>query len=357
MASLTNTVRPVRVAVVGATGYGGAELLRHLLVHPHVRVTRLVAKDNLGKPLGDVHLSLAPLTDLRIEDAPPADVAKDADLVCVGLPHKVSAPVVDAYCQLGVAVVDLAGDHRLRDRAAYERYYEAVHPHPARLGTFAYGLPELYRSSIAQARHVASPGCFATAIAMALHPLARKGLLHGRVRVTAMTGSSGSGANPAAGTHHPLRAQTLRSYKPLQHQHVPEIEQTLTDQGARDLVLDFVPVSAPLVRGILTTCYAEVAADVSDADLQAALDEAWHGEPLVRVCEARLPEVNAVAGSMYVEVAATWGETVRDGRRTVVMHSAIDNLVKGGAGQAMQSINLMLGCDELLGLRSPSQWP
>jgi N-acetyl-gamma-glutamyl-phosphate/LysW-gamma-L-alpha-aminoadipyl-6-phosphate reductase len=357
MAALAALPIPCRVAVVGATGYGGAELLRHLLVHPAVRVTRLIAKDNLGKRLEHVHLSLAGLTDLVIEDLPPAQVAADADLVFVGLPHKVSAAVVAQYVDLGKAVIDLSGDYRLLDAAAYAKYYEVEHPFAARLGTFVYGLPEMNRAAIAASRQVASPGCFATAITLATLPFAEAGLLRGRLRVTAMTGSSGSGANPVLGTHHPLRAQTLRAYKPLGHQHTPEIEQNLTQAGAEDVVLDFVPVSAPLVRGILTTCYFEVDAAVTSAELTAILRRRYASDRLVRVVDQRLPEVNAVAGSMYCEVAVTAGDVVRDGRRTVVAHSAIDNLIKGGAGQAIQSMNLMLGCDEYSGLLAPSQWP
>ncbi len=349
--------RPCRVAVVGATGYGGAELLRHLLVHPHVQVTRLVAKDNIGKKLGQVHLSLADLTELRIEDLSPAQVAADADLVCVGLPHKVSAAIVAEFVDLGCAVIDLSGDYRLLDKDLYAKFYEAEHPFPERLGSFVYGLPELNRSAIASSRSVASPGCFATAITLALLPFAKAGWLQGRVQVTAMTGSSGSGANPAIGTHHPLRAQNLKAYKPLGHQHVPEIEQTLAQAGAPQLQLEFVPVSAPLVRGILTTCYFEVDAAVDPAALKAALKQTYAGERLVRVLGDRLPEVNAVAGSMYAEVSVTVGDRVVGGKRTVVAHSAIDNLVKGGAGQAIHSLNLMLGCDEYTGLLAPSQWP
>ena len=353
----SNLPRPCRVAIVGATGYGGAELLRHLLVHPHVQVTKLVAKDNIGKKIGQVHLSLAGMTDLRFEDLEPEAVVPHADLVCVGLPHRVSAAIVAKYVDAGVAVVDLSGDYRLLDAGVYERYYEAKHPEPQRLGTFAYGLPELNRAQIATSRHIASPGCFATAITLALLPLAKAGLLQGRVRVAAMTGSSGSGAAPALGTHHPLRAQTLRAYKPLTHQHVPEIEQNLTQQGATDLTLDMVPISAPLVRGILTTCFAEVDASVDPAQIQQLVRDTFAGERLVRVVTDRLPEVNAVAGSMYVEIAVSVGEITAQGRRTVVLHSAIDNLVKGGAGQAVQSINLMLGIDELTGISAPSQWP
>jgi N-acetyl-gamma-glutamyl-phosphate reductase len=307
--------------------------------------------------LDQVHLSLAGMTDLVIEDLTPEVVVQHADLVCVGLPHRVSAPIVARYVDLGVAVVDLSGDYRLLDVGRYEQYYEAKHPEPQRLGSFVYGLPEVNRAQLRGARHVASPGCFATAITLALLPLARAGVLQGRVRVAAMTGSSGSGANPGLGTHHPLRAQTLRPYKPLTHQHVPEIEQTLHAAGARELTLDLVPISAPLVRGILATCFAEVDATIPIETLEQALHDCFAGEKLVRVLTDRLPEVNTVAGSMFVEVAMTVGDVTAAGRRTVVMHSAIDNLVKGGAGQAVQSMNLMLGVPELLGLVAPKPWP
>jgi len=357
MHSISPLPNPCRVAVVGATGYGGAELLRHLLVHPQVQVSKLIAKDNIGKRLDDVHLSLANLTDLVIEDLTPQEVAAHADLVCVGLPHRVSADIVAKYIDLGVAVVDLSGDFRLADLAQYEKYYEAKHSQPQRLGSFCYGMPEMNRAAIAQSRAVASPGCFATAITLALLPFARANLLHGRVRVVAMTGSSGSGANPVLGTHHPLRAQTLRAYKPLTHQHVPEIEQNLHLCGATEVRLDMVPVSAPLVRGILTTCFFEVDANIEVGTLQEILPGAYNNERLIRVLQNRLPEVNAVAGSMFVEIALSIGDLNGNGTRTCVVHSALDNLIKGGAGQAVQSINLMLGLDENFGLLTPSQWP
>lgn len=356
-ASLAHLSRPVRVAIVGATGYGGAEILRLLAPRSDVVLTRLVAKDGIGKKIGDIHLSLAALNLPHVvEDAEPEAVAADADVVLVGLPHRVSAQVGAKYADLGCAVIDLSGDYRLRNLAEYQHFYESQHPHPERLGTFVYGLPEFNRAQIRTSRRIASPGCFATTIAMALWPLARAGKLSGHVQVSAMTGSSGSGANPQAGTHHPLRAQTLRPYKPLTHQHVPEIVQTLTDAGAKALTLDFVPVSAPLVRGILATCFAQVSADIDGPTLSALLHDAYDNERLVRVLDTRLPEVNAVAGSMFVEIAGTVGPAV-DGKRTVVLHAALDNLVKGGAGQAVQSLNVMLGGDEYAGLLAPSQWP
>jgi N-acetyl-gamma-glutamyl-phosphate/LysW-gamma-L-alpha-aminoadipyl-6-phosphate reductase len=260
--------------------------------------------------------------------------------------------------ETGVRIVDLSGDFRLRDPASYETYYGAKHPCPDELtkGTFIYGLPELYRDVIRTARYVASPGCFATTIELALLPLAREGLLAGPVEIVGITGSSGSGAAPSAGTHHPVRASNLRTYKPLEHQHIPEIEQTLSYAGARGLTLRLVPVSAPLSRGIFATCFAHVDEGVGVDALARLYAEAYAREPFVRVPAKRLPEVAAVKGSNYAEVGMRPGD-VHDGKRVLACFGATDNLVKGGAGQAIQSMNLMLGLDERLTLEDPGGWP
>ncbi|MBV9946220.1 MAG: N-acetyl-gamma-glutamyl-phosphate reductase, partial [Myxococcales bacterium] len=232
------------------------------------------------------------------------------------------------------------------------------HPCPEELrkGTFVYGLPELHREAIRKARCVASPGCFATTIELALLPLARAGLLAGPVEIVGITGSSGSGVAPVAGTHHPVRASNLKTYKPLEHQHVPEIVQTLTEAGARDLVLRFVPVSAPLPRGIFATCFAHVDERAGAAEIRSLYADAYAREPFVRVPKKRLPEVVAVKGTNYAEVGIQVGDA-RDGKRTVACFGATDNLVKGGAGQAIQSMNLMLDLDERLTLEDPGGWP
>ena len=219
-----------------------------------------------------------------------------------------------------------------------------------------YGLPELNRAAIREARFVASPGCFATTIELALLPLARAGLLEGIVHVQGITGSSGSGVAPSAGTHHPVRAGNLRTYKPLEHQHVPEIVQTLRAAGARDLALRFVPVSAPLGRGIFATAFVELDEAWTEERLVALYRDAYAGEPFVRVPQRRLPEVAAVSGSNYAEVGVAAGPA-RAGKRTVTLFGATDNLVKGGAGQAIQNMNLMLGLDEKASLADPGPWP
>ena len=339
-----------KAAVIGGSGYGGAELVRRLLMHPDVELARVASIDHVGEPLGAVHPNLDGATDLKFEDLSPAEAAKGCDVALLALPHKVTAAKVPELIAAGVKIVDMSGDFRLRDAAAYEKFYGAKHPHPELLGTFVYGLPELNRTAIKAASYVASPGCFATSMELALMPLARAGLLDGAtVHVTGITGSSGSGIAPAAGTHHPSRAGNLKTYKPLEHQHVPEVVQTLEDGGAKHVELRFVPVSAPLTRGIFTTCFVEL--DVSADKLATLFDESYAREPFTRRPKARLPEVVAVAGSNYCEV----GFTVKN--KTVTCFAAIDNLIKGGAGQAIQNMNLVLGCNERASLEDVGNWP
>ncbi len=345
-----------RAAVIGGSGYGGAEMIRRLLVHPEVTLARVASVDHVGEPLGAAHPSLEGVTDLVFEDLPAAKAAEGVDVVLLGLPHRVSAHKMPEIAASGAKVVDMSGDFRLKDAAAYERWYGQAHPHPELMKEFVYGLPELYRERIRAARFIASPGCFATTIELALLPLARAGLLEGVVHVQGITGSSGSGAAPSAGTHHPVRAGNLRTYKPLEHQHVPEILETLREAGARELTLRFVPVSAPLSRGIFATAFVELPDDFTEARVRKLYEDAFAGEPFVRVPRKRLPEVAAVSGSNYAEVGVAVGPAVK-GRRTAALFGATDNLVKGGAGQAIQNMNLALGLPERAALEDAGPWP
>jgi LysW-gamma-L-alpha-aminoadipyl-6-phosphate/LysW-L-glutamyl-5-phosphate reductase len=352
-------MKRLRAVVIGGSGYGGAEMIRRLLIHPQVELERVVAVDHVGELLGAVHPPLLGRTNLRFENVPPAEAAAGCDVALLGLPHRVSAQHVPALLQTGAKIVDMSGDFRLKDAAAYERYYGAPHPHPELLGTFVYGLPELNRGRIATARAVASPGCFATTIALGLLPLARAGKLSGIVHVVGMTGSSGSGAAPSLGTHHPIRAVNLKPYKVLEHQHTPEIIETLAQAGSLGLDLRFVPVSAPLSRGILATAFVEVPASETPESLTEIFAEQYDREPFVRFVRDRQPEVAAVAGSNSAEVGFTLGAVgdVATGTRTLAIVSAADNLIKGGAGQAIQNMNLMLGLPETMSLEDPGPWP
>jgi N-acetyl-gamma-glutamyl-phosphate reductase len=350
----------VKAVVIGGTGYGGAELLRRLLFHPSVEVARVTSVDNIGKRVGDVHFNLAGVSDLTFQEMPPEKAVEGMDVAFLAMPHKTTAKVVLSILDSGVRIVDLSGDFRLKSAEDYQKYYGAEHPSPKHLtdGLFTYGLPELNRQALAKARYVASPGCFATTISLGLLPLARAGLLTGPVHTVAATGSSGSGANPQLTTHHPLRAANLRTYKPLEHQHVPEILQTLRLAGAKeDTRLEFVPVSAPLPRGIFASSFVHVPASVTAEQLADAWQKAYAGEHFIRVVKGgRQPEVVAVSGGNYVEVGFALGEPT-GGTRRVVCFSALDNLVKGGAGQAIQAFNAMMGYDERTTLAEPGLWP
>ena len=346
-----------KAAIIGGSGYGGAEMARRLLMHPDVELVRVASIDHVGEPLGAVHPNLDGVTDLKLEDVPPAEAARGCDVALLALPHKVTAAKVPELIAAGVKIVDMSGDFRLRDAAAYEKHYGAKHPHPELLGTFVYGLPELNRAAIKTSKYVASPGCYATSMELALMPLAAEGYLDGAViHVTGITGSSGSGIKESAGTHHPSRANNLKTYKPLEHQHVPEVVQTLQDAGAKGIELRFVPVSAPLTRGIFTTCFLELPAEVDAARLAALYDARYGKEPFVRRPKKRLPEVVAVSGSNFAEVGYHVGPAA-GGKRTVACFAAIDNLIKGGAGQAIQNMNLVLGVDERASLEDTGNWP
>jgi len=349
--------RKYKAAIIGGSGYGAGEMLRRLFIHPEVEVVRVASIDHVGKPVWHAHPHLTGLTDLVFEDLAPRDAAQGCDVALLALPHKVTAAKVPELIELGVKIVDMSGDFRLTDPVAYQQFYGNPHPHADLLGSFVYGLPELNRERIKASSRISSPGCFATTIELAVLPLAKAGLLTGAIlHVVGITGSSGSGAAPQEGTHHPVRAVNLKTYKPLVHQHTPEILEVLASAGAPDVQLRFTPVSAPLSRGIFVTVYLELDAAVDSARLATLFDDAYRGEPFVRRPTTRLPEVAAVAGSNYAEVGFAVGDEV-SGKRTVVCFAALDNLIKGGAGQAIQNMNLVLGLDEKLSLQDPGGWP
>ncbi|HET7542166.1 MAG TPA: N-acetyl-gamma-glutamyl-phosphate reductase [Polyangiaceae bacterium] len=345
-----------KVAVLGASGFAGAELVRRLLDHPALEVVRVCANDHVGEPVARAHPHLEGLTSLRFENPPPAEAARGVDAVIMGLPHGASCEVVSAVAGSDTRIVDMSGAFRIKNPTSYAHFYGSNHPRPELLSEFVYGLPELNRERIRGARLVASAGCFATTIELMLLPFAKAGLLRGSVEVVDITGSSGAGATPVSTTHHPVRAHNLRTYKPLEHAHTPEIVETLTAAGARELSLRFVPVSAPLTRGIFATAFFRVAASVGEDELWNLQSRTYRSERCVLVPEARLPEVVAVLGSNRAEVGIALGPPEGE-TRGVTVFGALDNLVKGGAGQALQNLNLMLGLEELSGLSAPGFFP
>jgi N-acetyl-gamma-glutamyl-phosphate reductase len=332
-----------RVGIYGGSGYGGSELLRILLFHPDIEIAFVTANEQAGKAVGEVHRNLYGLTDLKFRTAP-EDAAELSNLDCVflALPHGQAMDVVP-HLPENVKAIDLSGDFRLRDQESFEHHYGRAHTAMQSQGEFVYGLTETNREAIKRARLIANPGCFATATLLGLAPLVASGLINGRVIVDAKTGSSGSGAKAAANTHHPQRMNSFYAYKPFTHQHVPEIEQELSNVGDWNNELVFMTHSLPVSRGIFSSIYVEAKESLTEEELHSIFAEFYRHSLFVRLVKGS-PDINWVKTTNFCDL----GFAVRD--RQVVVFSALDNLVKGAAGQAIQNMNLMFGLDEKAGL-------
>jgi N-acetyl-gamma-glutamyl-phosphate reductase common form len=327
-------MKKVNVVVIGASGYIGGEAVRLLLGHPHVELVAITANENAGKRLDEVQPNLRGYSDLVYQKDWP-----EADAYVLSLPHGEAMSLVP---RLKGKVVDLSGDFRLQDPAAFERYYKSPHKAPELLPSFAYGLPEINRNRIREADRVAAGGCFASAAILSLYPL--RDLAVGRVIVDGKTGSSGSGAKPSEKTHHPFRAASFFGYEPFHHRHTPEIEQ------ATGLSVLFQPHSTPLVRGVFTTSYVPLEKAMTTEEVLEVFRKAYAGEKFVRLSKGSV-NVNHVKGSNFADLGV-----VAEGS-TAVVFAAIDNLVKGGAGQGVQCLNVMFGLPEDAGLAAPPAQP
>lgn len=331
----------IRVGIFGGSGYGGSELLRILLFHPNVELVFVTANEQAGKPVGEVHRNLNGLTQLSFINA--AETPADVDCIFLALPHGQAMEIVPGLSKETKAI-DLSGDFRLRDQSVFEKHYKQTHTAMSAQAEFVYGLTETNREAIKSARLIANPGCFATATLLGLAPLVANHLLNGRVVVDAKTGSSGSGAKAAANTHHPQRMTSFYAYKPFTHQHVPEIEQELDHIGDWTNELVFMTHSLPVARGIFASIYAETNRELSEHDLRNLYAGYYRESFFVRLVNGS-PDINWVKTTNFCDIGfATRG-------KQVVVFSAIDNLVKGAAGQAVQNMNLMFGVDETRGLK------
>jgi N-acetyl-gamma-glutamyl-phosphate reductase len=342
----------MRVSIAGASGYAGGELLRLLLGHPDFEIAAVAAGGKAGQPLSDVHPQLRSLSGRVFDPTTPAVLA-DADLVFLALPHGESAALA-AQLPQDIKVVDLGADFRLGDAAQWEMYYGSS----THAGTWTYGLPELpgAREAIAASTRVANPGCYATSITLALAPLAVAGLIEMQdIVVVAASGTSGAGRKP---TDAMLATQVMGSMSAYKvggvHQHTPEIEQSLARATGQAVTLSFTPLLAPMPRGIVSTSTARVMPGVTEADLRACLNAAYADESFVHVmADGAWPQTSSVYGSNAALVQVALDAHV--GRAIIV--SAIDNLGKGAAGQALQNANLMCGFNEATGLTSDGDAP
>lgn len=342
-----------RVAVVGASGFTGAELLRICAAHPGLEVAVATGDSMAGRAVADLYPSLAPAYgDTEFVPYEPG-VASGCDLAFCGLPHGASQEVAGALRSDVKHVVDLAADFRLDDPGLYPEWYGAEHTAPELLDEFVYGLPELFRDDIKGAELVAAPGCYVTTAALALAPLVAAGAVEPTgIVVDAASGVSGAGRPPKPNTTFCAVDEDFTAYGLLTHRHTPEIEMALSRRAGTDVQVLFTPHLAPMNRGILATCYARPTAQTSTDDVLGLLSETYRGEPFVVVSE-RSPSTKATLGSNSVHI------TARADARTgwVVVIAALDNLVKGASGQAVQCANLALGLDETAGLAAAGIYP
>lgn len=336
------STKKIKIGIYGGSGYGGSELLRILLFHPNAEVVFVTGNEHAGKPVSEVHRNLTSLTDLRfVAITDDLNSLGDIDVAFFGLPHGQALELVPRLPG-GVRAIDLSGDFRIDDPAVFETFYKKKHAGDLQK-RFIYGLTETNREAISGAEYIANPGCFATATALGLSPLIAKNRVTGKLIVDAKTGSSGSGAKPAANTHHPQRVNSFYAYKPFTHQHVPEIEQHLRSLGKLDKPLVFMTHSLPVSRGIFASCYAELERDTTTDELTGIFREFYRDAFFVRIVDGS-PDINWVKNTNFCDIS------VHVSGRNAVVFSAIDNLVKGAAGQAVQNMNLMFGLEEKTGL-------
>jgi N-acetyl-gamma-glutamyl-phosphate reductase len=340
-----------KVAVIGASGYTGEELVRLLLAHPNVDLVVATSRQFAGKSLAEVFPRFAHdknATALRFSDSDAKQIAADASIVFLALPHGLAAEFAKPLLSAGVRVLDLSADFRVKDADVYREFYGHDHPAPDLLSKSVYGLPEVYRDQIREAQLVACPGCYPTSILIPLRPLIRrKAIDRETVVVASLSGVTGAGRKAEVDYLFSECNESVRPYGVPKHRHLSEIEQELSLLAGEKMVIQFTPHLVPINRGIITTICAEIATNVVKMDPAVVFRSAYGEEPFVRLLgDERLPDTKHVAGTNFIDIG--WKIDKRTNR--IVLMSAIDNIVKGAGGQAVQCMNLMLGLPETAGL-------
>lgn len=337
----------LRASIVGASGYTGGELLRLLARHPGAALHQATSTRYAGRPVVSRHPNLRGATQAQFVDV---DALEPCDVLFLCLPHGEAMRQIDRLSTLAPTVIDLSADFRLRDAAGYPRWYGREHARPDLLDRFVYGIPELHRARMTKGSWISSAGCNATAVILALHPLTRRGLVDPtRTVVEVKVGSSEGGAESGDGSHHPERSGCVRSYSPTGHRHVSEMIQELG--GGAPFEVHFSATAIEMVRGILATCHVFLTRDADEREIWRAYREDYGAEPFIRIVKTReglhrYPEPKFLAGTNYCDIGF---ERDPHSNRLVVV-SAIDNLMKGAAGQAVQAMNIAHGLDETAGL-------
>jgi N-acetyl-gamma-glutamyl-phosphate reductase len=344
-------VTKTNVAIVGASGYTGEELVRLLLGHPNVDLVAATSRQLAGKTVAQVFPRFAhhkTAAALKFSDSDPAQIARDTKLVFLALPHGLAAEFAKPLLAAGARVVDLSADFRIKDAQVYQEFYGHEHSAPDLLGKSVYGLPEIYRNEIRAASLVACPGCYPTSILIPLRPLIRrKAIDRETILVASMSGVTGAGRKAEVDYLFSECNESVRPYGVPKHRHLSEIEQELTVLAGKRVLIQFTPHLVPINRGIVTTIYANIATGVVAFDPTVVFNSAYGDEPFVRLLgDSRLPDTKNVVGTNFIDIA--WKIDKRTNR--IVVMSAIDNITKGASGQAVQCMNLMLGFPETASL-------
>jgi N-acetyl-gamma-glutamyl-phosphate reductase len=339
----------LKVAVIGATGYTGRELLQILARHPFARPVYLTSESFAGQRIDQIYPQFRSVVELPLQKLEDSGPPAECDFIFCALPHGLSMETVPKLLETGKKVVDLSGDFRLKDSTLYPEWYGYSHGQEGWLAESVYGLPEFHRAAISRARLVANPGCYPTSVLLPLKPLLSEGVIDpDDIIVDAKSGVSGAGRTPKIPFHFPECTENFKAYKVAGHQHTPEIEQELKAVAGRQVIITFTPHLAPMVRGILSTIYLRLKDGIDEAALWHIYENHYGREPFIRFYrEPELPETKFVSGTNFCDISFRLDKRTR---RLIVV-SAIDNLVKGAAGQAVQNMNIMLGWPEEAGLK------
>jgi LysW-gamma-L-alpha-aminoadipyl-6-phosphate/LysW-L-glutamyl-5-phosphate reductase len=348
----------MRIGIIGGSGYVGSELLRILLMHPQAEVTMVTSRQSAGEYVFNVHPNLRGLTQLKFVPQDMAELQKNCDLIFTATPHGGSVNLVPKLLEAGLKVIDMSADFRFKNPADYETYYGWTHAHPEMLKEAAYGLPELHREEIKNAKLVACPGCEATAAILGLAPIVKAGLIeNNRIVVDLKVGSSGGGSKPNLASHHPERFGGVRPYKVVGHRHIGEVEQELAPLGGL-VKISFTPHAVNMVRGILATIHTFNKQPIASKDLWKALRGMYGNEPFIRLVKYlkgpyQLPDPKITTGTNFCDI----GFEIDEHAGRLIIFTALDNMVKGAAGQGVQCLNIMMGIDETTGLKSTGFHP
>ncbi len=344
----------IRTAVVGGSGYTGVELLRILSGHPEFEVTTISSRQHAGRPVGEVFPSLRAISDLVFREPDPEAILNEAEAVFTALPHRTAMEMIPRLMGENVRIVDLSADFRFNDAGVYEAWYQ-THSAPDLLRTSVYGLPELHFSAIQKASLVGNPGCYPTSIILGIAPLLKGGWIDpATVIADSKSGVSGAGRGASLTVHYCEVNDSIKAYNVGTHRHTPEIEQELSLLAGAPVTISFTPHLTPMTRGILSTVYANLTRPAKTEDLLAVYNDFYGGKPFVRVYpKGSLPATAFVRGTNYADI----GITVDPRTDRVVVTAAIDNLVKGASGQAVQNMNIMFGFDETTGLKIAPLFP